>query len=90
MNTKTALIVPAITDQAGQCRIVMRDGGFSDPLRAYRASPEQWREVGLMNSRGRLVCLEAIPGLREELYACEPLRAGLAVQWQSESATLPA
>lgn len=86
MQNKTALIVPAMTEMAGQCRIVMRDGATTQALRDYRENPDAWKEVGIMNSRGKLVCLEDIPALREELQACEPLMAGLTFSWQEQGA----
>lgn len=75
---KTVLIVPAVTDQAGQCRIVASEGNYRDALRSYRANPEKWSEVGLMNSQGRVVCLsEELQkfGLLTEMRDCEPLMA---------------
>lgn len=68
---KTLLIVPAMTDQAGQCRIVAREG--KGTLADYRAEPRNWTEVGIMNSRGDLVCIE--PEFND-LYNDVPLAAG--------------
>ena len=75
-------IKPALTDQAGQCRIYRkhfgsRDGAPASVTRDYDAGPNSWREVGLMNSRGRLVCLDAEQGVIEDIKSCEPLMAGL-------------
>lgn len=72
---KTYLIVPAWSDQAGQCRIVRSNGRRANALQAYRANPETWAEAGLMNSQGRLVHLDN-PALAEEMRADEPLAAG--------------
>lgn len=78
----TYFIKPALSDQAGQCRIYRkhfgeRDGAPSSVTRDYDADPGGWREVGLMNSRGRLVCLDAEPHIIEDIKTCEPLMAGL-------------
>lgn len=73
---KTYLIVPAWSDQAGQCRIVARDGEFVGALHHYRGHPSAWQEVGLMNSHGQLVCLEAPASVVQEFKDCEPLMAG--------------
>lgn len=93
MDIHTALIVPAMTDQAGQCRIVSRPGKWPNALQDYRQSPNAWKEVGLMNSRGRLVCVDD-SNLREELQDCEPLMAGLTTTYaraskQSEAVFVP-
>lgn len=81
MTTHTALIVPAATDVAGQCRIVARRGDVPDALASYRENPDPWKEVGLMNSRGELASCEPYGNLVEELKSCEPLRAPLVVRF---------
>lgn len=72
------LIVPAWSDQGGQCRIVRREHEINhpDPLQHYRQYPEQWKEAGLMNSRGVVVTLDASPEVLQEFRDCEPLMAG--------------
>jgi hypothetical protein len=75
----TALIVPAFSDMAGKCNIVARKGDINDALRNYREDPRQWHEVGIMNSRGELVCCDKLGNLRTELKECEPLMAGLVL-----------
>ena len=75
-------IKPALSDQAGQCRIYRkhfgdRDGAPSSVTRDYDAEPESWREVGLMDSRGRLACLDAERDILDDIKSCEPLMAGL-------------
>jgi len=77
--THTALIVPAMSDMAGRCRIVARRGDIHDALWDYRDNPRRWKDVGLTDSRGELVCCEPYGDLVAELKACEPLRAGLVV-----------
>ena len=77
----TALIVPALTDMAGQCRIVARPGPVKAALADYRANPDAWKEVGLMNSRGKLVCCEPLGNLAEELKDCEPLAGGMVLSF---------
>lgn len=76
--TTSVYIVPAMTDIAGQCRIVAREGKVNSARDDYRKNPDAWKEIGLMNSRGMLVCLAADNlGVVEELKACEPLMAGM-------------
>lgn len=75
----TLFIVPALTDQAGQCRIVGSPGIFQSASHNYQANPSAWQEVGLMNSRGELVCLNkrySAAGGWAELKDSEPLMAG--------------
>lgn len=71
-------IVPAWSDQAGQCRIVGQLDPDGDACASYRTHPERWMEAGLMNSRGELVCLGKQYGRSawDELKSCEPLMAG--------------
>ena len=76
---KTYMIVPAWSDQAGQCRIVARDGEYLDALTHYRQNHAQWSEVGLMNSQGKLVCLTAPSAVYQEFKDCEPLYGGLQI-----------
>lgn len=75
----TYYIVPALTDQAGQCRIVSREGSTGDVPNNYRHHPDKWQEAGLMNSQGRLVCLEGTARAVAEFRDCEPLAAGLVI-----------
>ena len=75
-------IKPALSKQAGQCRIYRkhfdsRDGRPPSVIGDYDDDPGSWREVGLMSSRGRLVCLDAEQDIVEDIRACEPLMAGL-------------
>lgn len=71
-------IVPTLDDQGGQCRIVARNGAVKSARDDYRQNPDAWQEIGLMNSRGKLVCVsDDNPAIVEELQACEPLMAGL-------------
>ena len=75
------IIKPALTDQAGQCRIYRkhfggRDGAPTSVTRDYDAEPGGWREVGLMNSRGRLVCLDAPRAIFDDISESQPLMAG--------------
>ena len=72
----TVYIVPALTNQAGQCRIVAAKGAFEAPRDSYKTHPELWKEIGIMNSAGRIVCLQAGPQTTAEMKACEPLIAG--------------
>lgn len=75
------LIVPALTDTAGQCRIYSKEFDLKVPmypLKDYRSNQDSWKEVGLMNSRGELVCLNAPLIDTEVIKSSEPL---MATQW---------
>ena len=72
----TIYIVPALTDQAGQCRIVAANGSFESPRDSYKSHPELWKEIGIMNSAGKIVCLQASPETTDTMKDCEPLIAG--------------
>lgn len=82
MSQYTALIVPAFSAMAGQCRIVAREGKVGGALADYRKNPDPWKEVGTMNSRGELVCCEDVGTLRAELKDCSPLSAGLVIDFE--------
>ena len=75
-------IVPAWSDQAGQCRIVRHEGNPKDIRASYRLHPKEWREVGLMNSRGKLVCFEGTNEQRRDLLESQPLMAGIAFTYE--------
>lgn len=83
LTTHTALIVPALTDQAGQCRIVARAGKVDRALAAYRAEPRAWAEVGIMNSSGKLVCCEPLGDLPQQLQESQPLMAGSVFEFNA-------
>lgn len=74
----TYLIVPALSDQAGQLRIVSRehDNKFRVELSDYRRNPELWKEAGLVNTDGKLKCIEAPSTLastcRARSHCCLP------------------
>src|ERR1700754_309481 len=87
----TALIVPALSDQAGQCRIVACEGDIRKALQDYRSNPDAWKETGLMNSQGKLVWCHELGDLREQLKKCEPLMAGTTflIDVPEESAPAP-
>lgn len=77
----TAYIVPAQTDMAGYCRVVARHGKIENPQEDYREDllrkQRLWREVGLMGSTGRLLCIDSeLSGLGMEMRECQPLMAG--------------
>lgn len=74
----TLYIAPAFSDQAGQCRIYATNALFNASAAShYRLHPQLWKEVGLMNSRGRLVCFEGAAEQRQDLTNDQPLMAGL-------------
>jgi len=79
------LIVPAFSDQAGQCRIVARTHEHVHPqaLQHYRNHADQWKEVGIMNSWGKLVCLEAPQLVIQGFKDCEPLGAGMTMAFDA-------
>lgn len=79
----TVYIVPAMTNQAGQCRIVAAEGYFESPRDSYKAHPELWKDGGIMNSAGQIVCLQAGPQTTAELKACEPLMAGAFFRFEN-------
>lgn len=79
----TILIFPALTDLAGQCRIYAADGPCpKDPINDCRNNPSRWRHVGIMNSRGELVCFDGTPEQRQDLLDCQPLMAGTTFTYQ--------
>lgn len=93
MNPITSyLIVPAaepfglLGDTGGQCRIVSREHvpALRPTLNDYRADPSLWKEVGLMNSLGKLVCLDAHPDVWHDMRDCEPLMAGTVWRYNQE------
>jgi hypothetical protein len=81
---KTVYIVPAWSDQAGQCRIVatVTAQKLSNVARDYDHYPDKWREVGIMNSQGKLVCYDGKPEERAEILSCEPLAAGMVFEFE--------
>ena len=77
MNTRTYLIVPAETDIAGQCRVVMHRQKQTSPLAHYREHPDEWLDVGLMTSQGHIRCLAGPADVWQDMRECEPLQAGM-------------
>lgn len=81
-------IHPAWSDQAGQCRIYYRevwpdqkyDGAHVD----YKLNTDKWYEAGLMNSRGKLVYLNAPRDVIEDVRSSEPLMAGTEFHYTPE------
>ena len=83
--TTTVFIVPYASGQTGQCRIVVREGSVASAHADYRANPAAWKEVGQMNSQGRLVNIDADRAdIIDELRFCEPLYAGLQFEVEDE------
>jgi hypothetical protein len=83
--TTTVFIVPNASGQTGQCRIVVREGSVASAHADYRANPAAWKEVGQMNSQGRLVNIDADRAdIIDELRFCEPLYAGLQFEVEDE------
>ena len=77
VHTRTYLIVPAETDIAGQCRIVMHLQKQTSPLAHYRECPDEWRDVGLISSKGRVRCLACPHDVWLDMRDCEPMHAGM-------------
>ncbi len=77
MSVTTIYIRPAMTDQAGQCRVYSTQAEIKGHVgRHYSENPHLWKEVGLMNSRGQLVCFSG-PGFQhKDLVINQPLMAG--------------
>ena len=85
MTYTTIYIKPALTDQAGQCRIYSTQAIFNSTAgRHYDQHPHLWNEVGIMSSRGKLVCFDGPDFQRQDLLDCQPLMAGLTFTY-SES-----
>lgn len=82
--TTTIFIVPTPT-AAGLCRIVVREGSVASAQDDYRRNPSAWKEVGSMNSQGRLINIDADrDDIIDELRFCEPLYAGLQFEVEDE------
>ena len=78
-------IVPALTNLGGQCRIVATSQDIASPKDDYRENPGRWKEVGLMNSAGRLVCMQAGREIIADIKACEPLMAGMVFRYEGDT-----
>lgn len=80
----TYLIVPAMTDQAGQCRIVVAThvDNVHLGLKDYRANPDMWKDCGIMASDGHIVCIDVShPSHRNGMKRDEPLAAGVTYRF---------
>ena len=82
--TTTYLIVPALTDQSGQCRIVSTKTqlGACQALVHHRRWPEDWAEVGHTDARGRIAFLAAPCSHWDSLTDDQPLLAGLTYTFE--------
>lgn len=68
-----------------QCRLYAHNGPWPTVMSVadhYRRFPEQWREVGLMNYQGTLVCFEGPDVQRQELRDSQPLMAGTTFRFE--------
>lgn len=72
-------IAPSFFADARQARIVFKPGFAGNVREDYRTNPQDWLEVGLMDSHGALRCLEAPEHIIQEFQACAPLAAGLQI-----------
>lgn len=83
--TTTVYIVPAKNGDTGACRVVIREGKVASPPDDYRHNTQAWKEIGLMNSHGRLITIDADrDDIIDELRFCEPLHAGLHFEVEDE------
>lgn len=83
--TTTVYIVPSQPNQAGQCRIVIREGKVMSPAEDYRSNARAWKEIGIMNAHGRLITIDADrDDIIDELRFCEPLSPGLHFEVEDE------
>ena len=73
----TYYIAPAVTELAGQCRIYRHSKRVYNSAVHYRLVPDEWTEVGLMSSQGKLVCLTAPKEVWQEMRECEPMAGGM-------------
>ena len=87
----TYLIVPGETPFSGdpnpaQARIYAREHGehLAPGLREYRDCPEQWKEAGLINSKGELVCLDAPAEIYADMRDQQPLMASTSYTYTKE------
>lgn len=86
--TTTVFIVPTPTS-AGLCRIVVREGSVTSASEDYSRNPSAWKEIGCMNSEGRLINIDADrDDIIDELRFCEPLYAGLQFEVEDEMQAL--
>jgi hypothetical protein len=86
----TYVVVPAWSDQAGQCRIVARvhdqgEAAVRPGLQDYRRNPNKWWDVGLMGSDGTIRCLQARPNERAIINEAVPIMAGTAFHFEREA-----
>lgn len=75
-------IAPANHDVSGFCNIYVKRcrHAIESARDDYRMSPSSWREVGRINSRGQVVCLESGQvgeGVYADIMESQPLMAGL-------------
>lgn len=78
----TIYIHPALTDQAGRCRIYVKGAKVPNARDDCRANPSDWHECGLMNSRGEVVAFIGPRQVYEEIKSCEPLMAGTTFHFE--------
>ena len=83
---KFLYVYPGVTELASQCHIYETDdlapGVY--PRDVPLKQQDEWRCVGLMNSKGKLV--HCIPEHFEELNSCVPLAGGLCIRLAREPA----
>ena len=84
MKDITVYIVPAWSDQGGRCRIYKKDALVDNARDDYRSNPDQWVEVGIMNSHGHLVCLELPKPAMDSIAADSPLAAGMSWKFKAQ------
>jgi len=78
--SRTYLVLPPWSDQAGRLHIVARDGDHFDAFAQYRQNPGLWAEVGYVAATaGTLLCLDAPAAVVAEFRDLEPIRPPLVV-----------
>lgn len=74
-----------------QCRIYY--GGPHDldvnpnlrPADSYKAHPQVWKEVGLLDYKGHIVCLAPHhPNVLKDMKDCEPLMGGATFRYSDQ------
>lgn len=90
----TFVVVPAWSDQAGQCRIVSRlhnqgEAAIRPGLSDYRRKPELWKEAGLMRSDGTIRCLDALTAELEVINDAAPIMAGTSFHFERTCSATP-
>lgn len=84
----TLYVAPNVTDRGTHNRIYAATvaDSVNSAWYSFKNNPRIWKEVGLINSEGKLVCLAACKDVWDEVKSCEPIIAGATFQFESLSA----